>query len=81
MARALVLSPAYVVLEGIGDWGMDSGKGAAWQQLVRYHEQENNVICICASRRNGAFESWFQEKGGVVIEYAEKDALAKERRQ
>ena len=74
LARALVLKPAYVVLEGIGDWGMDAGQGIAWRQLVSYNKRGNNVICICASRRNQGFETWFKEKGGVVVEYKERNS-------
>jgi len=72
LARAMVLSPAYLVLEGIGDWAMDSGTGIAWRQLVAWHQTGRSGICICASRRNRGFESWLEERGGIVVEYKER---------
>ena len=72
LARALVLSPKYVVLEGIGDWEMDTGRGVAWDRLKSYHQKGDNLICVCASRRNQGFESWFVENGGILIEYLDR---------
>ncbi|MBN2530268.1 MAG: ATP-binding cassette domain-containing protein [Deltaproteobacteria bacterium] len=72
LARALILNPGYVVLEGIGDWEMDSGRGVAWTGIRAYHDRGDNLICICASRRNQGFETWFQENGGILVEYVDR---------
>jgi ABC-type ATPase involved in cell division len=72
LARALILNPRYVVLEGIGDWEMDTGRGVAWAGLQAYHRKGDNVICVCASRRNRGFENWFVENGGILVEYMDR---------
>jgi len=72
LSRALILLPGYVVLEGIGDWEMDSGKGVAWAGIQAYHRRGDNVICVCASRRNSGFENWFVENGGILVEYVDR---------
>lgn len=69
LARALVLQPKFVVLEGIGDWEMDTGKGVAWDRLLAYHQRKDNLVCVCASRRNRGFETWFKKNGGILVEY------------
>ncbi|MBN2801789.1 MAG: ATP-binding cassette domain-containing protein [Deltaproteobacteria bacterium] len=71
LARALILKPKFVVLEGIGDWNVDGGNGLAWKQIEEYHNMGDNAICICPARRNKAFEKWFKEKGGTVIGFAD----------
>jgi hypothetical protein len=65
------LSPGFAVLEGIGDWSLDSGGGTAWQRLLDYHLNNDNVICVCAARRNKGFETWFKSHGGIVLGYAD----------
>lgn len=75
LARALILQPKLVVLEGIGDWEMDTGKGIAWDRLLTYHRRNDNLICVCASRRNRGFESWFKENGGILVEYVDKTGV------
>ncbi|MBN2341437.1 MAG: ATP-binding cassette domain-containing protein [Deltaproteobacteria bacterium] len=72
LARALILTPKLVVLEGIGDWEMDKGQGIAWKRLLGYHQRGDNLICVCASRRNEGFQSWFVENGGTLVEYTDK---------
>lgn len=74
MARALVLSPDWVVLEGIGDWEVDRGRGVAWTRFLEFQGRGKSAAAICLSRQNPAFEAWFEEHGGEVVHY-----LAKER--
>lgn len=70
LARALVLRPKWVVLEGIGDWEMDRGRGIAWRKLHMYHKIGDNGIAICMSRKNPEFEAWIQAEGGMVVAFS-----------
>jgi predicted ABC-type transport system involved in lysophospholipase L1 biosynthesis ATPase subunit len=70
VARALVLAPEWIVLEGIGDWEMDRGRGVAWTRFREYQERGKSAAVICLSRQNPAFEAWFEEQGGDVMRYA-----------
>jgi predicted ABC-type transport system involved in lysophospholipase L1 biosynthesis ATPase subunit len=70
VARALVLSPEWVVLEGIGDWEMDRGRGVAWTRFREFQARGRSAAAICLSRQNPAFEAWFEEHGGAVVRYA-----------
>ncbi|HUT78462.1 MAG TPA: ATP-binding cassette domain-containing protein [Polyangia bacterium] len=69
VARALVLSPGWLVLEGIGDWEMDRGQGVAWTNIDDYRSRGDSAAVICLSRQNPAFEAWFLEQGGQVVRY------------
>jgi predicted ABC-type transport system involved in lysophospholipase L1 biosynthesis ATPase subunit len=67
VARALVLEPSWVVLEGIGDWEMDRGRGVSWSRLREYRERGSSAAVICLSRQNPAFEAWFRGEGGIAV--------------
>jgi predicted ABC-type transport system involved in lysophospholipase L1 biosynthesis ATPase subunit len=69
VARALVLKPEWVVLEGIGDWEMDRGRGVAWTRFREFQRRGQSAAAICLSRQNPAFEAWFEEHGGTVVRY------------
>ena len=69
VARALVLEPALVVLEGIGDWEMDRGRGTTWSRLREYREKRTSAAVICLARQNPAFEAWFRGEGGTVVSF------------
>jgi predicted ABC-type transport system involved in lysophospholipase L1 biosynthesis ATPase subunit len=75
LARALILNPRLVVLEGIGDWELDRGRGIAWQQICNYRKNSDSLICICMSRRNPEFELWLSKKEGVIAIYSQKDII------
>jgi len=70
VARSLVLSPLWLVLEGIGDWEMDRGRGVTWTRLGRFLRRGGAAAAVCLSRQNPEFEAWFEEGGGVVARYA-----------
>jgi predicted ABC-type transport system involved in lysophospholipase L1 biosynthesis ATPase subunit len=72
LARALVLSPEWVVLEGIGDWEVDRGKGIAWTRFCEFQRRGVSAAAICLSRQNPAFEAWFGDQGGEVVRYFAK---------
>ena len=69
LARSLILSPRWVVMEGIGDWEMDRGRGVAWGRFREYRARKSSSGAICLSRKNPEFEAWFQSEGGIVVEY------------
>jgi len=69
VARALVLEPAFVVLEGIGDWEMDRGSGVTWSRLREYRVRGTSAAVICLARQNPAFEAWFRGEGGATVPY------------
>jgi predicted ABC-type transport system involved in lysophospholipase L1 biosynthesis ATPase subunit len=69
VARSLVLEPVWVVLEGIGDWEMDRGRGVSWSRLREYRERGRSAAAICLSRQNPAFEAWFEQQRGAVVPY------------
>lgn len=80
VARALVLEPALVVLEGIGDWEMDRGRGVTWSRLREYRERRTSAAVICLARQNPPFEAWFRGEGGIGIPYQTRPADDSSRR-
>ena len=69
LARAMILSPGWVVIEGLGDWEMDRGLGTGWLRIAEYHREGRAAIAICLSRKNLAFEEWFKDLNGKIINY------------
>jgi len=76
LARALVLEPDWLVLEGLGNWEMDRGRGTGWAQLLRRHEEGRMAMAICLARKNPEFEAWFDEQGGVIVRYPRRQSGA-----
>jgi predicted ABC-type transport system involved in lysophospholipase L1 biosynthesis ATPase subunit len=69
LARALVLDPAWVILEGIGNWEMDRGRGIDWKCIVETQEKGDSAIAICLARPNPEFEAWFEEHDGRIVRF------------
>jgi len=69
VARALILSPLWVVFEGLGDWEMDRGRGISWTQLIASWQGGASAMGICLPRQNPEFEAWFEERGGRLVRY------------
>jgi predicted ABC-type transport system involved in lysophospholipase L1 biosynthesis ATPase subunit len=70
LARALVLEPNWLVLEGLGDWEMDRGRGTGWTNIRRLQESRANFsTVVCLPRSNPGFEEWFQAQGGIVLSF------------
>jgi ABC-type ATPase involved in cell division len=69
LARALVLDPQWVILEGIGNWEMDRGRGTDWQCIVETQKKGASAIAICLARQNPEFESWFEEHDGIIVRF------------
>lgn len=64
VARALMLEPAWVVVEGVGDWAQ--GGSAAWSVLAAAAER-GAAAAVCLSRPAPAFESWLRARGGQTV--------------
>ncbi len=73
LARALVLDPEWLVLEGHGNWEMDRGRGKGWTYLIEKQRGGNMATTICLPRQNPEFEAWFSEHGGVTVRYTRID--------
>jgi predicted ABC-type transport system involved in lysophospholipase L1 biosynthesis ATPase subunit len=69
LARALVLEPQWVILEGIGNWEMDRGRGTDWQCIVETQKEGASAIAICLARQNPEFEAWFEEHDGTIVRF------------
>ena len=69
LARALVLEPEWLVLEGLGNWEMDRGRSKGWTCLLEQQSKGRMATAICLPRQNPEFESWFKELNGEVVCY------------
>jgi ABC-type methionine transport system ATPase subunit len=72
LARALVLKPEWLVLEGIGSWEMDRGRSMSWKSLMD-HRNAEKAVAICLPRQNPGFQTWFEQHGGRLIKYSRVD--------
>jgi ABC-type transport system involved in cytochrome c biogenesis ATPase subunit len=69
LARALVLRPSWLVLEGIGNWEMDRGQSIAWKALMDRRHTSPIATAVCLPRQNPGFETWFEKQGGRIVRY------------
>jgi predicted ABC-type transport system involved in lysophospholipase L1 biosynthesis ATPase subunit len=69
LARALVLRPAWLVLEGIGNWEMDRGQSISWKALMDRRHTSAMATAVCLPRQNPGFETWFEKLGGRIVRY------------
>jgi ABC-type ATPase involved in cell division len=69
LARAMVLRPKWLVLEGIGNWEMDRGQSTSWKALMDRRHTSSMAVAICLPRRNPGFEAWFEKHGGKIVRY------------
>jgi predicted ABC-type transport system involved in lysophospholipase L1 biosynthesis ATPase subunit len=69
LARSLMLGPEWLILEGIGNWEMDRGRGRGWQYLQQCKKDGNLAAGICLARPNPEFETWFEDHQGVILRY------------
>lgn len=79
LARATALNPPWLVLEGLGNWEMDRGRGTGWRLLVDIHKAGRTAIAICLPRQNPGFESWFLEQGGRLARCRRLETIPPER--
>jgi ABC-type ATPase involved in cell division len=77
LARALVLEPKLVVLEGIGNWEMDRGRGRGWSVLLERHLAGRHAIVVCMARQHPEFEEWTLRHSGEIVRYTKSsDSIA-----
>lgn len=69
VARAVVRSPYWLVLEGMGDWELERGRGVAWTSLRRRRDTHVGALVVCLRQVQPAFEAWFEAEGGQVVHY------------
>lgn len=79
LARALVLKPDWLVLEGLGNWQMDRGRGIGWRRLAEQHRSGTLATAICLPRQNPEFEAWFEEQGGAIVRFERIEQAAARR--
>jgi predicted ABC-type transport system involved in lysophospholipase L1 biosynthesis ATPase subunit len=82
VARALVLAPTWIVLEGPGNWVHDRGRGVGWTRLLATRQETAAAAALCLSRPEPDFEAWFEATGGRVVtfETVSRPAATGERR-
>ena len=81
LARAMVLRPRWLVLEGIGNWEMDRGQSTAWKAFMDRRHTSRMATAICLPRQNPGFEAWFEKHGGVLMRYNRMESSPVARRQ
>lgn len=69
VARALVLSPSWLVIEGVGDFELDAQQESAWPRLLAYKAENKSAAVVCLARHNPTFERWFAEHGARIVPY------------
>ncbi len=67
VARALVLQPRWVVVEGVGDFEPEPHGSDTWQRLLRHVELAQGAVAVCLPRPIAAFERWWLSHGGQVL--------------
>lgn len=67
VARALALEPAWLIVEGRGDF---SHAGApSWSQLEAHRAKVPSALAVCLRAPDPAFEAWLLARGGRVLRY------------
>jgi len=69
LARSVILEPQWLVLEGLGNWEMDGGRGTGWSRLMARLQNGMTACVICLPRENPGFEGWFADHGGQIVRY------------
>jgi predicted ABC-type transport system involved in lysophospholipase L1 biosynthesis ATPase subunit len=76
VARALVLAPALIVLEGAGAWAHDAGRGVGWSRLLAFRAEGRPAAAVCLGQPDAAFQGWFEGLGGRVVPYRAVPAVS-----
>lgn len=69
VARALSLSPDWLVIEDIGAFETETPESVTWRRLMDYRARSSSAAAVCLGRRRPTFESWFCSQGGRVLQY------------
>jgi len=67
VARALALEPAWIVIEGRGDFSHAGGQ--SWAQLAAHRAKVPSALAVCLRAPDAAFEAWLSAQGGLVLRY------------
>lgn len=67
VARALALSPPWVVIEGTGDFAQPGSR--TWAQLDAYRIATQAALAVCLPAPDPRFEEWLAARGGRVLRY------------
>lgn len=63
VARALVLEPELLVIEGVGDFEAESDGSHAWRTIASAVALQTCGVVICLGRTQPAFERWWRQSG------------------
>ena len=66
-ARALVLAPRWLVVEGMGDFEAGAHGSHTWQRLLHHVAAAQGAVVVCLPRPLPAFERWWQAQGGCCL--------------
>ncbi|MSP90484.1 MAG: hypothetical protein EXR79_01560 [Myxococcales bacterium] len=69
-ARATVLGPAWVVVEGLGDFDRAAAGSQTWRALLARSAAFDGSGAVCLGRADAPFEAWLIEQGGHVVRYS-----------
>jgi ABC-type transporter Mla maintaining outer membrane lipid asymmetry ATPase subunit MlaF len=69
LARALILAPRWLVLEGGRGWRPHSLGAEAWSEVARLVAEGAVAAAICLRHGHQEFEGWFASHGGRVVRY------------
>jgi predicted ABC-type transport system involved in lysophospholipase L1 biosynthesis ATPase subunit len=67
-ARALVLQPQWLVVEGMGDFEAGTHGSHTWRRMLHHVDLAQGAIVVCLPRKLAAFEHWWQSHGGRIVQ-------------
>ncbi len=68
VARALILDPELLVVEGSGDFEAESDGSHAWRTLAAAAAAGTCAVAVCLGKPQPAFERWWRQRGATVAE-------------
>ncbi len=74
-ARALVLQPQWLVVEGMGDFEPTTHGSHTWQRMLHHVDAAQGAVVVCMPRPILAFARWWTSHGGRVLDCPLVDSL------
>jgi ABC-type ATPase involved in cell division len=74
-ARALVLQPSWLVVEGMGDFEPTAHGSHTWQRMLHHVDAAHGAVVVCLPRPIVAFARWWTSQGGHVLDCPLADSL------